>query len=689
MASLPPELDLNGDAAGNDSSVGYAEGDPITPIAPEAIVSDPDSEDFEGGRLTVDFASGGTAEDQLRIAEGEFFVEESDLYYQGIPIGTITGGTDGFTPLVVTFYAGATADIAAALIRAIGYVSYSGALSAGQRQIRFTLADGDGGTSVARVATVTVTAEDSAPVAQDDSIAADEDKVAAGSLFADNGNGTDSDPDGPALTVAEVNGSAANVGEELVLESGAILIVNADGTYSYDPNGRFDDLADASTGAVNSSVVADSFSYTLAGGGTATVTVTVNGVASPGDRLRGDEDDNVIVGTEAVDIFVLDQGGFDEVQGRGGSDIFYFGGALGDDIVDGGAGDDTIVLQGDYAGGLILDSRVTGIEAISILASANTAFGGSGEASYDYSIITHDSNFAAGVRARINGGALVAGESFRFDGSAETDSSFLIYGGAGIDSLTGGRGNDIFFFDIGRFAGGDSVNGGAGYDGLFLRGDYAIDFSVRGLDGQVTGIENLTLTSATDQRYAKGGGSAFSYELTLSNSMASQGQTLTVSGALLTAEESMVVDGSQEIDGQLRMFGGAAGDRLIGGAKADLIQGGLGGDELIGGDGADVFRYQSTADSTSESTDEILDFEAGTDRVELVRIDADTNTAGDQAFRWIGGEAFSGSAGELRAFEEGSTWYVEGDVDGDGVADLVILLTIRGETPLTAGDFLL
>jgi hypothetical protein len=72
--------------------------------------------------------------------------------------------------------------------------------------------------------------------------------------------------------------------------------------------------------------------------------------------------------------------------------------------------------------------------------------------------------------------------------------------------LTGGLGNDIFFFADGRFADGDTVNGGSGYDGMFLRGNYTIDFTALGYTGLFTSIENLTLTSATDERYARGGG---------------------------------------------------------------------------------------------------------------------------------------------------------------------------------------
>jgi VCBS repeat-containing protein len=421
MANFAPEIDLNGEADGGDTSLDYSEGDPVTPIAPDATAGDEDSADLDQGRLTVAFTAGGTADDQLRVASGAFTVEETVLYYQGVPIGTVTGGTDGSTPLVVQFNADATPAIAAALIRAIGYVNFSGSPVPGDRQVTFMLTDGDGGTSIPRTATITVTATDTPALAQDDNIAAFENAVATGSLFADNGNDNDSDPDG-VLTISEVDGSAGNVGATLVLASGAKLTVHADGTYSYDPNGRFDSLAAADSGATNASTVGDTFTYTLAGGNTATVTVTVNGVASPGDRLMGDEGDNNIQGTPGHDVFVLDQGGFDMASGGGGDDIFYFGGAFhAGDVVRGAAGDDTIVLQGDYADGVAFTGNVTGIEAISMLAGSNTAFGASGEGRHSYAITTSDANFAAGIRARINGTALLAGEDLTFDGSAERD----------------------------------------------------------------------------------------------------------------------------------------------------------------------------------------------------------------------------------------------------------------------------
>ena len=113
------------------------------------------------------------------------------------------------------------------------------------------------------------------PVAQDDNVTTDEDTVLNGDVLADNGNGADSDVDGDPLTVTAVDGNAANVGIQITLASGALLTVNSDGTFSYDPNGQFESLGAGET-------FDDTFDYTIddGNGGTdsATVTITVTGV---------------------------------------------------------------------------------------------------------------------------------------------------------------------------------------------------------------------------------------------------------------------------------------------------------------------------------------------------------------------------------------------------------------------------
>ncbi len=404
--------------------------------------------------------------------------------------------------------------------------------------------------------------------------------------------------------------------------------------------------------------------------------------------FRGNGGDNLIAGGGGSDLLRLYDGGDDTVLAGAGSDnIFFIGSLTAADVVNGGAGVDTLVLQGPY-GALTLTSNITQIENVSILAGSNTGFGEPGSNRYDYVLTTHNSNFAAGVQARINGAALLEGEDFTFDGSAETDASYVVYGGKGKDTLLGGLGNDIFFYAEERFASGDTVNGGSGYDGMFLRGNYTIDFNAPGYTGLFTNIENLTLTSATDERYARGGGTEFDYNLTLSDAIVGAGQELTISGALLMASETMVLDASRETNGTVRLFGGRAADTLKGGANADLIHGGFNADTLSGGGGADVFRYQAATDSYAVAKDHIVDFTPGTDKIDLSRIDADEILGGNQAFSWIGSNAFSGTAGELRAFQSGSTWTLEGDVNGDGHADLIVTLTLQGPVPLGSGDFL-
>jgi Ca2+-binding RTX toxin-like protein len=154
------------------------------------------------------------------------------------------------------------------------------------------------------------------------------------------------------------------------------------------------------------------------------------------------------------------------------------------DVINGGADIDTVIIQGNYAGGLTLSANVTQIENVTILGGNNTSFGEPGTNRYDYVITTSNANFAAGIQARINGAALLAGEDFTFNGSAETDAKFVVYGGKGVDTLTGGFGNDVFIYAEDRFAPGDTVNGGpGGYDGIFFRGNYTIDFNAPAISG--------------------------------------------------------------------------------------------------------------------------------------------------------------------------------------------------------------
>ena len=535
--------------------------------------------------------------------------------------------------------------------------------------------------------TISVSASDDPADAVDDSNNVNENATISGASV----TGNDTDVDGPALAVEEVNGSSANVGTEITLASGAKLTLNSNGTYSYNPNGKFNTLTSTSTGEVGAknTSATDSFTYKLVNGDTATVTITINGVASPEDRLEGDSGDDTITGTPNVDLFYLVQGGNDNVSGLGSNDIFYFGATYtSGDTVDGGSGSDIVALQGNYNNTL---GSLTSVESISLLSGANTGFGDTANNFYDYSLTSIDSNVAAGQILKVNGGNLRAGEDFTFNGAAETDGAFLIYGGNGVDNFVGGNGNDVFVFaGGGRLALGDLVNGGGGYDALFLRGDYTLDWSVVGWNSAFQNLENVTLASSTDTRYASGG-SDFDYSITWNNTFLAAGQTMTINGGGLVVGEDMAFNGSSETDGKFKIFAGEGNDVLTGGSGNDLLFGGGRGDTLTGGAGNDVFRYDFLTDSNSTERDGIQDFFAG-DKIDLSKIDAMTGGTGNDAFTFIGSAAFSNVEGQLR-FENislgGPIWLIQGDVNGDGVSDFEVVLVITDSDPITASDFFL
>jgi VCBS repeat-containing protein len=116
---------------------------------------------------------------------------------------------------------------------------------------------------------------DDAPIAVDDYYGTDQVTTVSDNVLVNDSNTVT----GGTLTVSTVNGSAANVGTTITLASGALLTVNADGSYAYNPNGAFNYLA------VGQSAY-DSFTYTLVNSqgvqsNTATVFITITNPLPP------------------------------------------------------------------------------------------------------------------------------------------------------------------------------------------------------------------------------------------------------------------------------------------------------------------------------------------------------------------------------------------------------------------------
>jgi Ca2+-binding RTX toxin-like protein len=111
---------------------------------------------------------------------------------------------------------------------------------------------------------------------------------------------------------------------------------------------------------------------------------------------------------------------------------------------------------------------------------------------------------------------------------------------------------------------------------------------------------------------------------------------------------------------------------MRGGAGGDDITGRLGADQLHGAAGNDFFVYESTLDSLpgDGNRDTIFLFTHG-DVIDLQGIDANTTKQGVQSFVFIKKQDFNGIAGELRFKKD----LLQGDVDGDGVADFEVHVT--------------
>jgi len=129
--------------------------------------------------------------------------------------------------------------------------------------------------------------------------------------------------------------------------------------------------------------------------------------------------------------------------------------------------------------------------------------------------------------------------------------------------------------------------------------------------------------------------------------------------------------GSRPIGGDSRT--GGATDTIDGGAGNDVLNGGARRDYLTGGAGSDRFVYTNVSDSSYADYDRIMDL-SDEDIIDLSGIDADINTEGDQAFALV--DSFTGQAGQITlTYNAGAGFTVlAADVNGDGLADMRIVL---------------
>ena len=214
----------------------------------------------------------------------------------------------------------------------------------------------------------------------------------------------------------------------------------------------------------------------------------------------------------------------------------------GSDKLNGGAGNDTVTLSGDYSAGLTL-----GAGELQSIETVNLADG------HSYNLTLGGGDVAAGKTMTIDGSALSGGNSLSINGSAETTGSLDPDRRACRQrlTLTGGVGNDTFVSGGGT----DVITGGGGNDtGCRFR-------------------RFLRLYHRSDFRFP---------------------ETLIVGadGAVDTHNVAYAQFGDQTVQiGTATTNGTAGNDSLIGGSGTDIINFSQGGNDIVnGGDGNDTLR---------------------------------------------------------------------------------------------------
>ena len=184
--------------------------------------------------------------------------------------------------------------------------------------------------------------------------------------------------------------------------------------------------------------------------------------------------------------------GTETLVGGAQSDQFLFNpGRFGSsDQVNGGGSRDQLALRGDYSV-VFGAAQITSIESLLVLSGRDVR----DNTDYDYDLTMNDSNLLGGVRMTVDAGQLRSTEKLVFDGSAESDGTFRIFGGAGNDSLTGSGGADIIFGALGK----DYLKGGGGADTYSYRS--AADSTSTGydvIDGFVFGTDVIDMPGTHD-----------------------------------------------------------------------------------------------------------------------------------------------------------------------------------------------
>lgn len=453
----------------------------------------------------------------------------------------------------------------------------------------------------------------------------------------------------------------------------------------------------------------------------------------PGPAIYGTAEGDLLDGTNRGDLILAGEGA-DTLDGGGGDDQLFgergndrLIGGRGIDVIDGGKGQDTIDLSSArsdleitlaynasstvYENGVASDTLVA-IEGIvggsgdDRLSGGSKLFGGAGDDYLDggYRVLNggdgddHLSgyNFFRENSVVKGGRGIDTIEVFSFGGIIDLEAGTATYSDTnvfrGVENVLLGPNGAQYATILGSDAA-NQIRGGAGNDVLDGRGATGGRDVISGEGGADRisfglGAADLSGGAGNDVFLARADGTA---AVTIDGGDGADVLSLTDAAGAgivdLSADMFDVAGGpSGAVRGVEAVVGSRFSDTIVGDAASNVLEGGGKADTLTGAAGADRFVFRTIADSSENRVDRITDFsQSDLDTIDLHSFALRSGSA--VHFTFVGTAAFSGTAAELHyRIDAGTTW-VEGDADGDGVAD--IAFTLDGAITLTAADFVL
>ena len=286
--------------------------------------------------------------------------------------------------------------------------------------------------------------------------------------------------------------------------------------------------------------------------------------------------------------------GTDNINGAGNVLNNLLAGNTGANILSGGAGDDTYLI--DNTGDVVSEEASEGTDTV--------------QSSVTFTLATNVENLLLTGIGNING----IGNDLAniITGNAGNNT---IDGGAGADNMAGNAGNDIYVVDDS----GDVVKeaSGSGTDTVQSSISYVLTPNVENLTltgtGNINGTGNALnnlLTGNSAANILSGGAGDDTYLVDNAGDIvleaASEGTDTvlsSVSYSLATSVESLVLTGADNINGT----GNDLANTITGNAGNNTIDGGAGADNMAGGAGDDSYLVDNTSDLVLEAASEGMD----------------------------------------------------------------------------------